>query len=168
MAVVLKLANFCCSIQENLIQYLGPLKDIVQKIYSLSYTEDASLCVAHWDGSNKHCTKFCVKYIPFKGADMKICGVATIMSAIVLTNDALFSYIMKNSLLPRSFSWLKAFKKYSLCGISKERSIYHCWSNLEGDRRALLFRILDNLFIYFFSFFSFLHYHWQFASIHSC
>ena len=57
---------------------------------------------------------------------MKICGVATIMSAIVLTNDALFSYIMKNSLLPGSFSWLKVFEKYSLCGISKERSIYHC------------------------------------------
>ena len=87
----------------------------MQKVYNLPYTEDACLRVAHPHGfrSNKHCTESCIKYVPFQGADINICGVATIMSAIVLINDALFSHIMKNSSLPRSFSWLKAFDTYS-------------------------------------------------------
>ena len=54
---------------------------------------------------------------------MNICGVATIMSAIVLTNDALFSYIMKNSLLPRTFSWLKVFDSCS----DSIRKIFIVW-----------------------------------------
>ena len=104
-----------CSLLENLFQYLGPLNDTVQKAYILSYTEDTCLHSAHPHSfrSNKHCTESCIKYVPFQGADINICGVATIMSAIVLINDALFSHIMKNSSLPRSFSWLKAFDTYS-------------------------------------------------------
>ena len=104
-----------CSLLENLFQYLGPLKDTVQKVYILSYTEDACLHAAHPHSfrSNKYRTESCTKYVPFQSTDMNICGVATIMSAIVLTNDVLFSHIMKNSSLPRSFSWLKAFDSYS-------------------------------------------------------
>ena len=39
-----------CSLPENLFQCLGPLKDTVQKVYNLSYTEDACLRVAHLHG----------------------------------------------------------------------------------------------------------------------
>ena len=159
-----------CSLLQNLFQYLGPLKDTVQKVYILSYTEDACLCAAHPHSfrSNKHCTESCIKYVPFQSTDMNICGVATIMSAIVLTNDVLFSHIMKNSSLPRSFSWLKAFDSYSDF-IRKTFIVWYIEEMIDlsllkmepsGKQVCITFPYVWQFVYLFLFFFSFLHYHW--------
>ena len=62
---------------------------------------------------NKNCTESCIKYFPFQGTDMNICGAASILSAIILTKEVFLSSIAKYKKLPSSYSWFSKLEKYN-------------------------------------------------------
>ena len=79
------------AIADNLFQHLGPFKNSTELIYDLG-NEEASLIMlhSHMFPGNKNCAESCIKYFPFQGTDMNICGAATILSAIILTRKCFY------------------------------------------------------------------------------
>ena len=100
---------------EHLFQTLRPFRETVQQIYVIDNCDDINLIIAHTHGiqSNINCTKRCIQHFPCQGNDMNICGVASIMSAIVLRNKRFISDILAHKKLPQIYSWLSKLERYS-------------------------------------------------------
>ena len=100
---------------EHLFQTLRPFRETVQQIYVIDNCDDINLIIAHTHGiqSNINCTKRCIQHFPCQGNDMNICGVASIMSAIVLRNKRFLSDILTQKKLSQIYFWWSKLEWYS-------------------------------------------------------
>ena len=103
------------SCPDQLYQSLSILRNIVQCIYNFVESNETSLIIAHSHGfrGNKKCNNNCIQYFPYQGSDMNICGLASILSAVVLMNKSFVSQIMIHRRLAPCYSWFRNLDQYS-------------------------------------------------------
>ena len=58
------------------------------------------------------CTAKCIKDFPFQGKNYNICGVAALLTALMLTDKSCFASINKERTVPSYFSWIGDLQRY--------------------------------------------------------
>ena len=102
-------------VPKNLSQCLENPNNAVGLIHKWGIYDEPNLIITHFDDASneRQCTSSCIKYFLSQRNDMDLCGPASIVSAIVLSNDTFLSGILKAKSPLKRFSWLCILGKYS-------------------------------------------------------
>ena len=101
-------------VPKNLPQCLKNLNNAVGLIYKWGIYDEPNLIIISFDDASneRQCTSSCIEYFLSQRNDMDVCGPASIVSAIVVSNDTFLSGILKAKSLLKRFSWLCMMGKY--------------------------------------------------------
>ena len=100
----------------DLRERLESFKSTVQEVYSMDKRVNVQIEAAHDHHLNgSTCTTKCIQGFPFQGNNGDICGAASIISAVLLTNQLLPSQILQAiswKTLPKVHPWLHELDRY--------------------------------------------------------
>ena len=84
--------------------------------------------LAHNHGASNVCEESCLSYLPFQGRNMNVCGLACLLSCILLSEKDYLEMLLNKKSLPADLSWLQQIdqfdefvRKYFIyCFVSKQ------------------------------------------------
>ena len=99
---------------DQLYQSFSALRIAVQCMYNFIDSNETSLIMAHSHGFcvNKKCNKNCIKHFKHQGSDMNICGLASILSAVVLIKKSFVKQTLIHRRLAPCYSWFSNLVYY--------------------------------------------------------
>lgn len=100
-----------------LLGQLDFLLSSINTVYNTSQQNFNVVEVSHkLQGSNTvvHiCKDKCIKFFPYQGPNKNICGVACLLSAILVTESSLVNHVQLSRSLPDNFRWLSKLHNYN-------------------------------------------------------
>ena len=99
----------------DLLERLEVFKSTVQEVYCIDKRDSVQIEAAHDHLNEATCTTKCIQGFPFQRNNGDICGAASIIFAVLLTNQSLPSQILQViswKALPKVYPWLHELDRY--------------------------------------------------------
>lgn len=109
----------------QLYQSFSTLRIAVQCMYNLVDSNKTNLIMANSHGFcvSRKCNKNCIKHFEHQGSDMNICGLASILSVVVLINKSFVMQTLIHRRLVPCYSWFSNLVYY---GVLYVLLVYYC------------------------------------------
>ena len=95
-----------------LVPFFHALCDVFSTINKAGIRNQEDVLLAHNHGASNVFEESCLSYLPFQGHNMNVCGLACLLSCILLSEKDYLEMLLNKKSLPTDLSWLQQIDQF--------------------------------------------------------